>query len=64
MHRPASLVASILFFLMAVGQLCRAIVGIEVTVAGIEVPIWMSSVAFVVLATLAFWILKERRKPD
>ncbi len=33
MKRPASLAAGILFLLMAVAQLCRFVLGIEVTAA-------------------------------
>ena len=62
MKQPASLVAGILFLLLAVAQLCRFILGIEVVAAGIVIPLWPSAVAAVVLAVLSFWLLKERRK--
>ena len=60
MKRPASLVAGILFLLMAVAQLYRFILGIEVVAAGIVIPLWPSAVAAVVLVALAVWLLKER----
>jgi hypothetical protein len=60
MKRPASLVAGILFLLIAVAQLCRFILGIEVVAAGIVIPLWPSAVAAVVLVALAVWLLKER----
>lgn len=62
MHKPASLVATILLFIMAAAQLCRAILGVEVIAGGVEIPIWMSFVACVLLASLASWLLKERGK--
>ncbi|NTW77375.1 MAG: hypothetical protein HGB33_06305 [Syntrophaceae bacterium] len=62
MKRPASLVAGILFLLMAVAQLCRFILGIEVIAGGIVIPLWPSAVAAVVLVLLSFWLLKERSK--
>ena len=62
MKRPASLVAAILFLLMAIGQLCRFIAGINVVVAGVVIPLWPSAIAAVVLAVLAIWLLKERSR--
>jgi len=62
MKRPASLVAGILFLLMALAQLCRFILGIEVVAAGVVIPVWPSAVAAVVLALLSCWLLKERSK--
>ncbi len=62
MKRPASLVAGILFLLMAIAQLCRFILGVEVVAAGMVIPLWPSAVAAVVLAALSFWIFKERSR--
>lgn len=59
MKRPASLVAAILFLLMAVAQLSRFLLGITVVAAGIEIPLWPSGIAFFVLVALAVWLLKE-----
>lgn len=60
MKRPASLVAAVLFLLMAFAQLCRFIWGVKVVAAGMEIPVWPSLIAAVVLAALAIWLLKER----
>jgi uncharacterized membrane protein len=62
MKRPASLVIGILLLLMAVAQLCRYILKIEVIAAGIEIPFWPSAIAAVFLAILAIWLLKEKIK--
>ena len=62
MKRPASLVAAILFLLMAIAQLCRVILGVNVVAAGVEIPVWPSALAVVVLAALAIWLLKERNR--
>jgi len=62
MKRPASLVAGILFLLMALAQLFRFILGVEVVAAGIVIPLWPSAVAAVVLVLLSCWLLKERSK--
>ncbi|PKN51346.1 MAG: hypothetical protein CVU55_11955 [Deltaproteobacteria bacterium HGW-Deltaproteobacteria-13] len=60
MKRPASLVAAILFFLMAIAQLCRFFLEIDIVAAGIEIPVWPSAAAAVVLIALGVWLLKER----
>jgi len=62
MKRPASLVAAILFLLMAIAQLCRVILGVNIVAAGIEIPVWPSAIAAVVLVLLGIWLLKERSK--
>ena len=60
MKRPASLVVSVLLLFLACAQLCRVIFKVNVVAAGMEIPIWPSAVAAVVLAALAIWLLKER----
>jgi hypothetical protein len=62
MKRPASLVAAILFLLMAIAQLCRVILGVNVVAAGMAIPVWPSAIATIVLAALAVWLLLERKK--
>jgi hypothetical protein len=60
MKRPASLVIGILLLVMAIAQLCRFILKVDVVAAGMEIPLWPSAIAAVVLAALAVWLLKER----
>ena len=62
MNKPASLVAAILFWLIAVAQLLRASLRVEVTAGGVSIPVWISVVAFVVLAVLGIWLWRERRE--
>ena len=62
MKKPASLVAAILFLLMAVAQTCRFILGVPVVAGCMVIPLWPSAVAAVVLIALAVWLLKERSK--
>ena len=62
MKRPASLVAAILFFLMAIVQLCRFFLQIHVVAGELTVPLWPSSLAAVFLILLAVWLLLERSK--
>ena len=60
MKRPASLVVAILLFVMAAAQADRFIIGLNVTAEGVEIPVWISAVAALVLAVLGIWLLKER----
>jgi len=60
MKRPASLVAAILFFVMAIAQLCRFFLQVHIVAGDITVPLWPSAIAAVVLVLLGIWLLKER----
>jgi hypothetical protein len=62
MKRPASFVIGILLLLFACAQLCRFFLKINVVAAGIEIPLWPSAVAAVIMAALGIWLLKERNK--
>ncbi len=60
MNRPASLVAGIFLIVLALVQLCRFLFRISVVAAGVEIPLWPSAIAAIVIGFLAFWVLKER----
>ena len=60
MKRPASLVVGVFLLFLACAQLCRFFLKINIVAAGIEIPVWPSAIAAVVLAVLAVWLLKER----
>ena len=60
MKRPASLVIGIFLLFLACAQLCRYLFEVKVVAAGMEIPIWPSAVAAVVLVGLGIWLLKER----
>ena len=60
MKRPASLVIGILLLFLAIAQLCRFIWGVKVVAAGMEIPLWPSAIATIVMVALAIWLLKER----
>ncbi len=62
MKKPASLVAAILFFVMAIAQLCRFFSKVNIMAGDIAVPLWPSPVAAVVLVLLGIWLLVERSK--
>ncbi len=60
--KQASLVAAILFWLIALAQLLRVLFRVEVTAGGVNIPLWVSILAVVVLGTLGIWLWRERRE--
>ncbi|MCE5212160.1 MAG: hypothetical protein LLG40_11445 [Deltaproteobacteria bacterium] len=62
MKRPASLVVGILLLLMACAQIGRFLLKINVIAAGMEIPVWPSAIAAVLLTALGIWLLKERNR--
>ena len=62
MKKPFTVIAIVLLSLIAILQLLRFILVWEVTVHGINVPVWASGIAFVVAAGLAVMVWLEMRK--
>jgi hypothetical protein len=62
MKKPASLVAAILFWLIALAQLLRVLLRVPVTAGSHDIPLWPSAVAFVVLGALGIWLWRERKE--
>ncbi len=62
MKKPASLVAAILLWLIAFAQLARVLFRVEVTAGGLNIPLWISILAFIVLAAVGIWLWRERRE--
>jgi hypothetical protein len=62
MKRPASIIAAIVFWLIALAQLLRVILRVRVTAGSHDMPLWLSAVAFVVLGTLGLWLWRERQQ--
>ena len=62
MKKPASLVAMMFFWLIALGQLLRVILRVRVTAGHVDIPLWISGVAFVVFGALGFWLWREREE--
>jgi hypothetical protein len=61
MRKPASLVAAVFFWLIALAQLLRVLFRREVTVQGVDIPLWVSGLAFIVLGALGIWLWRERQ---
>jgi hypothetical protein len=60
MKKSASLVAAIVFWLIALAQLLRVILRVRVTAGTYDIPLWPSAVAFIVLGVLGIWLWRER----
>jgi hypothetical protein len=54
-------IASFVFGLMCLAQLLRLVLRPEVLLAGHQVPLWPSVLAFVLLGGLSFWMRKLAR---
>jgi hypothetical protein len=61
MSKPFTLVAVVVFLLVALLQLLRFFSGWDITINGVAIPLWASGVAFVVAAALAAAVSRERR---
>jgi hypothetical protein len=57
--KPFSVMASVVFGLVAAMQLLRLLLGWEVVVNGLTVPLWASAIALVVAATLSVMVWRE-----
>ena len=62
MKKPFTIIAIGLLSLIAALQLLRFILGWEVTVNGLSIPVWVSGIAFVVAGGLAVTVWLEARK--
>jgi hypothetical protein len=62
MKKPFTVIAIGLLSLIAVLQLLRFILGWEVTLNGLSIPVWASGIAFLVAGGLAAMVWLEARK--
>jgi hypothetical protein len=59
--KPFTAIASIVFILIAAAHLLRLLFGVEIVVNGRALPMWLSAVAPVLLAGLAWMLWREGR---
>ncbi len=59
--KPFTTLAIIVFSLVALLQLLRVVLGWEVTVNGVVIPVWASIIACALAAVLAFMLRRETR---
>lgn len=57
--KPFTLIVEVLLSLIAILQLARFVLGWEVSVNGVSIPVWLSGIAFVVLVGLAVMLWRE-----
>ena len=60
--KPFTTLACVLLSLIAILQLVRFILGWEVAIHGVSIPLWASAVAFVLLGGIALMVWRENRK--
>jgi hypothetical protein len=60
--KPFSLIAAVVFGLVAMVQLVRLVLEWPVVVNGINIPLWVSVIAFLVAAGLAVMVWREARQ--
>ena len=56
MKKPFTFIAIALLSLIALLQLLRFVLGWEVTVIGVSIPLWASAIAFVIAGGLAVMV--------
>ena len=59
--KPATMISTLFLAVVAVGHLLRLVLGVEIRVGGILVPLWVSVIACVVPAGLAVALWRENR---
>jgi len=52
-------VSGVVFSLVSLGQLGRALMALPAQVGTVQIPVWLSYVAFVVTASLAVWAFRS-----
>jgi len=60
--KPFTVLAAVVFALVAALQLVRFLMEWEITINGMLIPVWASAVAFVVAAGLALMLVREARR--
>ena len=61
--KPASTLAALVLFVVAVAHALRLVYGWPVTIADKSVPMWASGVGLLVAGALAVLVWRESRKP-
>ena len=60
--KPATAITVLFLALLSLLQLGRVVLGWEVIVNGVTIPLWVSGVACLVAATLALMLWRESRR--
>lgn len=62
MSKPFTLVTVIVLSLIALLQLVRFVMAWEVVISGVMIPVWVSAIACLVAAGLAFMLWREAQR--
>lgn len=62
--RSYTLVSGLFLTVLTAGQLLRVVMRWPVRIAGVDVPVWASVLAAVVVGSLAIWAFRVRAHPD
>lgn len=54
-------IAATIFGLQALVHLLRLLIGWDVIISGLHIPLWVSAIAIVVLGALSVWLLRLSR---
>ena len=60
--KPFTIVAALVFFLIAVAHVARVILQVPVVVGSVMIPIWPSAVVFFLFMILGIMLLREGKK--
>ena len=60
--KPFTAITVVLLTLIAVVQLVRFVLGWEITVNGLIIPVWLSAIAFVIALGLAIMVWREAHR--
>ena len=59
--KPFTAISIVVFSLVAILQLTRLVLGWEVSINGVAIPVWVSGIAFIVSGGLAVMLWRESR---
>lgn len=62
--RPASLLAALVFSIVALSHLARLVLQVEVVIGGAVIPMWVSALGVIVAAGIATALWREGQSPD
>ena len=57
-------VSGLLFALISVAQLTRAVLAVPAQIGTVPIPIWVSVVAFFVTGSLSVWAFRSAKRPS
>lgn len=61
--KPFTLTAIAVFVLVSILHLVRLVLGWEISIDGVRIPVWLSAIGFVVAGALAAMLWRENRVP-